>query len=290
MSEGRGPIESRRKGMLEDVGAPSISSDGQSVAFSTLVHFDVKPVEYWKNVVFVQDLLKQTTTRVADGTSPSLSASGRYVAVSSSWPDLQPYLTVPSPTSSYTTSGRTDRRWPAARTARSGRRETVGRTIPRSSLMAVTSSSSRGLRTCTRRTQIAAATSTCVTLGPPPFERPPAASCAGRRATIIVLPGSSWRFAGTAGQDVVVGSGGSDRIAGGLGRDRICGRGGRDRLVGGPARDYINGGAAADVVKSADNSPDRVDCGPGRDRAIIDPLDRVRRCEHARVRQVNRSG
>jgi Tol biopolymer transport system component len=287
---GRGPIESRRKGMLEDGGAPSISSDGQSVAFSTLVHFDVKPVEYWKYVVFVRDLLKQTTTRVADGTSPSLSASGRYVVFSSSGSNLQPFLTAPFP-NVFVHDFRTHRTTLASRaygpvgTPGNGGAHHPSISADGRYVVFESRASNMHPQDPDRSGDIYLRD-----LGPPPFEEPPAASCAGRRATIIVLPGSSWGFGGTAAQDVVVGSRGSDRIAGGLGRDRICGRGGRDRLVGGPARDHINGGAAADVVKSADNSPDRVDCGPGRDRAIVDPLDRVRRCEHARVRQGTSSG
>ena len=282
---GRGPTESRRKGMLEDAGAPSISSDGQFIAFSTFVHFDVKPVEYWKDVVFVRDLQKQTTTRVADGTSPSLSASGRYLAFSSYASDLQPYLTAPFPDvfvhdlEAHRTTLASRAFGPVGTPGNGGAHHPSisadGRYVvfeSRASNMHPQDPDRSGdiyLRD----------------LGPPSFDEPPAASCAGRPATVIVLPGTSWRFGGTAAQDVVVGSRASDGIAGGLGRDRLCGRGGRDRLVGGPGRDQINGGAAADIVKSADNSADRVDCGPGRDRAIIDPLDQVRRCERVRVRQ-----
>jgi Tol biopolymer transport system component len=281
---GRGPAESRRKGMLEDASAPSISADGQSVAFSTFVHFDVKPVEYWKYVVFVRDLLKRTTTRVGDGTSPSLSASGRYLAFSGA-SDLQPYLTAPFP-DIFVFDLVAHRTTLASRAF--GRVGTPGNggahhpSISADGRYVVFESRASNMHP---QDPDRSGDVYLRDLGPPPFDEPPARSCAGRRATVIVLPGSSWRFGGTAAQDVVVGSRASDGIAGGLGRDRLCGRGGRDRLVGGPGRDRINGGAAADIVKSADNSADLVDCGPGRDRAIIDPRDRVHECERVRVRQ-----
>jgi Ca2+-binding RTX toxin-like protein len=71
----------------------------------------------------------------------------------------------------------------------------------------------------------------------------------------------------------------ADRLAGGSGPDRICGRGGSDRLDGGPGTDRIAGGPGRDILRSRDNSPDGVDCGPGHDRVVADALDRLRRCE-----------
>jgi Tol biopolymer transport system component len=282
---GRGPIESRRKGLLEGAGAPSIASDGQSVAFSTFVHFHDKRGPYSKEVVFVRDLQKQTTSRVADGTSPSLSATGRYVAFSSYASDLQPYLTAPFP-DVFVHDLQAHRTTLASRAAnRFGTPGSGGAHHPSVSAdgrYAVFESRASNMHP---QDPDRSGDIYLRDLGPRPFEEPPAAFCGGRRATVIVLPGSlSWRFGGTAARDVVAGSRASDRIAGGLGRDRICGQGGVDRLVGGPGRDRINGGTAPDIVKSADNSPDRVDCGPGRDRAIVDPLDRVRRCERVRGR------
>ena len=38
-------------------------------------------------------------------------------------------------------------------------------------------------------------------------------------------------------------------------------------------------GAGPDLLRARDGEPDRVDCGPGRDRARVDDRDRVRRCE-----------
>jgi hypothetical protein len=249
------------------------------------VHFDVKPVEYWKDIVFVRDLQKRTTTRVADGTSPSLSASGRYLAFSSGASNLQPYLTAPFPdvfvhdlVAHRTTLA--SRAFGPVGTPGNGGAHHPSISADGRYVVFESRASNMHPQDPDRSGDIYLRD-----LGPPPFAEPPAASCAGRRATVIVLPGTSWRFGGTAAQDVVVGSRASDRIAGGLGKDRLCGRGGRDRLVGGPGRDRINGGAAADIVKSADNSADLVDCGPGRDRAIIDPRDRVHKCERVRVRR-----
>lgn len=43
------------------------------------------------------------------------------------------------------------------------------------------------------------------------------------------------------------------------------------------------GPAGADRVSSVDHSPDSVDCGPGRDVALADKLDRLIRCERVRA-------
>ena len=59
----------------------------------------------------------------------------------------------------------------------------------------------------------------------------------------------------------IYGSSGADRIAGSPGPDRIWARGGADR------------------VNSRGGGPDRVDCGPGRDTALLGAGDTARRCE-----------
>jgi hypothetical protein len=92
------------------------------------------------------------------------------------------------------------------------------------------------------------------------------------------------RLAGDVGRDVLRGEAGSDRLAGGLGRDVLRGEAGADRLAGGPRRDRLEGGAGADLLNAIDGERDLVRCGPGRDRARVDAVDSVTRCE--RVRRV----
>jgi hypothetical protein len=44
--------------------------------------------------------------------------------------------------------------------------------------------------------------------------------------------------------------------------------------------DRLSGGAGNDRVTAVDGKRDAVDCGPGRDTAVVDSHDRVRGCEH----------
>jgi hypothetical protein len=66
--------------------------------------------------------------------------------------------------------------------------------------------------------------------------------------------------------DEIVGSGKRDRISGTVRPETITARGGKDR------------------VDSSGGCADDVDCGSGKDRAIIDSLDSVRRCNKVKVR------
>ncbi|HEX8156144.1 MAG TPA: calcium-binding protein [Solirubrobacteraceae bacterium] len=94
------------------------------------------------------------------------------------------------------------------------------------------------------------------------------------------------RLQGDGGNDDLRGGSGKDRTGGGNGRDRVDGGSGNDLLdeqkLGGKGRDRLAGGAGADRVRSADGSTDSVDCGPGRDSASMDRLDRQKRCETIR--------
>ena len=68
--------------------------------------------------------------------------------------------------------------------------------------------------------------------------------------------------------------------SGGPGRDRIIGADGRERIIGGPGADVLRGGLGRDTILAAgDGRRDLVRCGPGRDRARVDRIDRVRACE-----------
>jgi len=79
--------------------------------------------------------------------------------------------------------------------------------------------------------------------------------------------------------DCLWGGTGKDRISGGAGNDRLHGSTGGDVLRGGPGRDRIDGGFGSDVIYARDGRNDVIDCGPGRDRAVVDRGDRLRRCE-----------
>jgi Ca2+-binding RTX toxin-like protein len=69
---------------------------------------------------------------------------------------------------------------------------------------------------------------------------------------------------------------GDDRLSGGVGRDFVEGFGGRDRLRGGFGADQLVGATSVDP----DQEPDRLDCGPTRDRlTYAGHEDRIRRCE-----------
>jgi hypothetical protein len=101
---------------------------------------------------------------------------------------------------------------------------------------------------------------------------------------------------GGEGDDKVRGQGGKDKLKGGDGKDRLNGGEGKDRLAGGPgkdklrgaeAKDAYKGNAGADDINAVDAKTDRVNCGGGDDKAVVDPVDRVsRNCET--VREVDR--
>ena len=90
---------------------------------------------------------------------------------------------------------------------------------------------------------------------------------------------------GVGGNDRMFGNGGDDLLVGGSGKDRLSGGAGADRLKGGPGRNRLRGGAGNDHLHAANGTRDRVICGPGRDVARVDPVDRVRGCERVRVRR-----
>lgn len=91
---------------------------------------------------------------------------------------------------------------------------------------------------------------------------------------------------GGAGNDDLRGGGGKDRTGGGAGRDRVDGGSGSDLLdeqkLGGAGADRLFGGLGNDRVRTSDGTRDQVDCGPGRDSAVLDSRDRQWRCERRR--------
>ncbi len=59
---------------------------------------------------------------------------------------------------------------------------------------------------------------------------------------------------GGAGKDRLIGAAGRDRLSGGRDKDRLSGGAGRDKLVGGKGKDKINGGPGKDVIKDEKKS------------------------------------
>ena len=83
------------------------------------------------------------------------------------------------------------------------------------------------------------------------------------------------RIDGTEKSDLLRGTALRDVVYGFAGDDTIEGRGGDDALFG---------GAGADRLLARDGRRDTVDCGPGRDQAVVDRRDVVRGCERVRNR------
>lgn len=97
---------------------------------------------------------------------------------------------------------------------------------------------------------------------------------------------------GGAREDFLDGGGARDLISGGNGGDSLDGRGGDDVMRGGagddllgaveePGRDVFLGGGGRDDISAVNRDADRrIDCGPGRDVAYVDPEDPgAKRCE-----------
>ncbi|MEA2178771.1 MAG: hypothetical protein QOG77_2068, partial [Solirubrobacteraceae bacterium] len=89
---------------------------------------------------------------------------------------------------------------------------------------------------------------------------------------------------GTQGHDRLFGLRGNDRIYGRRGRDCLFGGRGRDLLNGGGGRDRMLGGPGRDRLVARGSAIDQLNCGRGRDVAIVDRRDVVRRCERVRRR------
>ena len=80
---------------------------------------------------------------------------------------------------------------------------------------------------------------------------------------------------GTARADVICGRGGNDTIRGMGGNDTLLGEGGNDTIVGGNGLDLMVGGTGNDSFFAAGDRADRINGGPGRDRAVADRADRL---------------
>lgn len=73
----------------------------------------------------------------------------------------------------------------------------------------------------------------------------------------------------------VYGGSGDDRLVGNDAPNTIDGADGADRITGGGGTDVLIGGPGDDTLDARDGAIDRVDCGDGKDTAIIDKIDLV---------------
>ncbi|MGH2951628.1 MAG: choice-of-anchor Q domain-containing protein, partial [Solirubrobacterales bacterium] len=80
---------------------------------------------------------------------------------------------------------------------------------------------------------------------------------------------------GDDGKDRIDGGAGDDKLGGNQGDDKIKGRGGDDRIRAGTGEDKVKAGSGSDKVGAVDALRDKVNCGGGSDRAVVDPIDDV---------------
>ncbi len=91
------------------------------------------------------------------------------------------------------------------------------------------------------------------------------------------------KISGGGGLDNIQAGSGKDTINAGDGNDTVAGEGGADRITGGAGTDDLIAGAGNDTVYARDSRRDRVDCGTGRDTAVVNSNDKVaRNCERVR--------
>ncbi len=105
-----------------------------------------------------------------------------------------------------------------------------------------------------------------------------------RCAVVIRGTGRNDRLRGTARSERIRGRGGDDRLRGGRGPDCLSGGRGNDRVTGNGGRDRMRGGPGDDRLFAAGSARDVLDCGPGRDVAVVDRHDVTRHCEVVRRR------
>ncbi len=98
------------------------------------------------------------------------------------------------------------------------------------------------------------------------------------------------RLVGTRGDDLLKGLKGRDVLIGGAGRDVLIGGGGPDSLHGDGGRDSFNmrdgvelAAKGRDRIYARDGHPDAINCGAGRDLAVVDEVeDGIFDCEVVR--------
>jgi uncharacterized repeat protein (TIGR01451 family) len=110
----------------------------------------------------------------------------------------------------------------------------------------------------------------------PPFQPPPAAIPSKH---LIQGTATADHLTGTARADLIRAGAGNDWVNGASGNDTLYGGTGNDVLIGGRGHDTLYGGSGNDLLRARDGTRDVVSCGPGRDTALVDKLDRVTGCE-----------
>jgi len=111
-----------------------------------------------------------------------------------------------------------------------------------------------------------------------------------RKGRQIVGNGKGEYLAGGGYDDDIQGMGGNDTLLGGAGDDQLDGGNGGDVITGGAGADKIFGGAGSDTIYAADGERDVIDCGDGRDRAVVDTVDIVKNCEVVQTASSSGSG
>jgi hypothetical protein len=90
----------------------------------------------------------------------------------------------------------------------------------------------------------------------------------------IAGPGNDLLVGSDQSGDQLKGQAGADRIFGNDQNDALYGGPGNDRLKGGPGKDFLTGNGGADFLNARDGERDqRVLCGAGKDRALLDAID-----------------
>jgi hypothetical protein len=105
-----------------------------------------------------------------------------------------------------------------------------------------------------------------------------------RRADRLTGTVAGDALTGLGGNDVLSGLRGDDCLSGGRGNDRLSGGPGKDTLSGGPGKNRYSGGSGNDRINARNRVSEEVTCGPGKDRARVDPGDRTVGCERVRRR------
>jgi Ca2+-binding RTX toxin-like protein len=108
--------------------------------------------------------------------------------------------------------------------------------------------------------------------------------CGGAGKDTEIGGGGKDTLLGQGGPDTLKGGKANDTLKGGPAKDRLIGGGGKDKMVGGAGRNTYKGGGGADAVKARNKKKDTINCGPGRDTALVDKIDTVRKCERVRRR------
>lgn len=93
--------------------------------------------------------------------------------------------------------------------------------------------------------------------------------------------------AGGDGADAMGGGTGFNFFLGGDGRDRLFGSRGKDIFLPDAGRDRVATGAGPDAVVADEGNRDKINCGGGKDIALLDPDDKGASCKRVRGRGFN---